>query len=662
MPTNHAALIVHFLGFIAGAALYAMLLAMVLRSRAYAVRASWPAADGRFVRLPTDRLPLLTALLGLFWNLGGLVAYAHRDLAGGEPLPLVVAASYTALGFLPAVVVHAALHATGATSRAQVRAIHGVAYGLAVVASVMHFHAALELAAAPSQVALTLLTVGFAALIGTLFVTTRGQTGRNRAVWAVALAVFAVSALHLGSDTGHDSWWVELVGHHASLPLALAILYQDYRFALADIFLKRALLLIALVAVAFGAYLLIDPLLAVRDAGGASDPRAVGAVIALLVATALAHPLLRALVSRFVDTVVLQRTDYALLRADIARLSAEVETPEEVLSAVCERLAPAISSYDVRWSEAQATPDATGDETLVEPLVALFSPDGGQLAGTLLVPTAEAPQYLLEIGALGGGRRLLSDDVAMLESVAQTVARRIDALRVNHERCERGFREQEIGKLASEAELRALRAQLNPHFLFNALTTVGYLIQTSPELALETLMRLTGLLRAVLKRSSGEFVTLGEELDLVDAYLAIERARFEERLRVVVDVPAELRTVRVPLLLVQPLVENAVKHGISPRREGGEVRVTARLDPAEPETLVVVVRDSGVGASESDLARGRSQGVGLASVERRLEVYFGDAGVLEIETSPGEGTSVALRMPVGSLGAAQSAAPLRSGA
>src|SRR5205085_7326801 len=101
---------------------------------------------------------------------------------------------------------------------------------------------------------------------------------------------------------------------------------------------------------------------------------------------------------------------------------------------------------------------------------------------------------------------------------------------------------------------------------FNALTTLGYLIQTAPDRALETLLRLTALLRGVLRRSEGEFATLGEEIDLIESYLEIEQARFEERLRVMIDVPPALRGIRLPALLIQPLVENAIKHGISPRR------------------------------------------------------------------------------------------------
>src|SRR5438045_5111706 len=135
------------------------------------------------------------------------------------------------------------------------------------------------------------------------------------------------------------------------------------------------------------------------------------------------------------------------------------------------------------------------------------------------------------IAPLTGGRRLLSDDVATLEAIVTIAARRIDAIRVTQERHDREIREREMGRLATEAELRALRAQINPHFLFNALTTIGYLIQTAPPRALQTLLRLTTLLRGVFT-SEGQFTTLGREIDVVESYLDIERARFDDPLRV----------------------------------------------------------------------------------------------------------------------------------
>jgi LytS/YehU family sensor histidine kinase len=240
----------------------------------------------------------------------------------------------------------------------------------------------------------------------------------------------------------------------------------------------------------------------------------------------------------------------------------------------------------------------------------------------------------------------LSDDYAALQSIASILGRRIDTIRLTRERYARQLREQEMSKLATEAELRALRSQINPHFLFNALTTIGYLIQTAPERAVETLLRLTTLLRSVL-RSEGEFTTLGRELALIESYLEIERARFEDRLSVRVDVPADLRSLRIPTLLLQPIVENAVKHGVAPRRDGGEVRVVARIDDeAIPAALVLTVHDSGIGASEQAMRRGRLGGVGLANVERRLATHYGPAAVLSIVTARNLGTTVEIRLPV----------------
>src|SRR4030095_14173207 len=136
----------------------------------------------------------------------------------------------------------------------------------------------------------------------------------------------------------------------------------------------------------------------------------------------------------------------------------------------------------------------------------------------------------IAIADLTGGRRFLSDDVAALEFIGNLVGRRIDAIRITRECYARDVREQEVAKLATEAELRALRAQLNPHFLFNALTTIAQLVQEAPSRALETIIRLTVLLRGVL-RSEGEFTTLSRELEMIESYLDIEHARFEQRLR-----------------------------------------------------------------------------------------------------------------------------------
>jgi signal transduction histidine kinase len=593
MTATTAGSLVNLLGFVTGIVLYAMLLWMVLSSR-----------QG------SNRLLLLTGLLGLAWNIGAFGWYGVSSADLTEPAPLSMAVAFGALCFLPAVVVHSALRAVEKVTRLEHLLIVGSAYIMGAIATIMHFYSTLDGTAAPSQLALRGVAAGFGALLIALLVVTRGQRGRGRALSVVAMSIFAVSALHLSNhEAGNDPWWLQLAGHHASLPLAFLILYQDFRFALADIFLKRALAFILLAGLTFGIFL-------------------AGVTPLLVIATALVYPLLRRGAGWFVDNIVLQRADSTDLASRLSQAIDPCQNPAAILDEASRIIAPALSAQSIEWSE------ATGGEQLVR-----VRPD--RRGATVIVATAEEPGYMISIQDLAGGRRLLSDDIAMLERAVMLIARRIDAVRSMQERYRRDLREQEIRNLAAEAELRALRAQINPHFLFNALTTIGYLIQTAPERALGTLMRLSGLLRGLLK-SGQEFVTIGEELDLIEAYLDIERARFEDRLHVHIDVPSELRGVRIPALIIQPLVENAIKHGISECMAGGEVRISAH---AADSSVVISVSDTGTGITEAVLDKRRARGHGLTNVEHRLRLYGNSASPLKITSKPGRGTVVEIRVP-----------------
>jgi hypothetical protein len=638
--------LLNLVGLSTGVVLYAMLLAMVVR-----------AGQTSRLRFGFDPLLLLTSALGLAWNLCALPAYELQKRGIEGPFPYLAAIGFAALGFLPAVVVHSVLR----DERHRVygplkRTLVGAAYGVSGIAAILHLHAAATDLPVPAPFGMRLLTYAFVALVLPLVAVTRGRPGAARALWAAALATFAVSALHLSQlHRGDTSWPVELVGHHASLPLAFAILYQDYRFALADLFLKRALSLVALAALAFAAIATFGTRSAAFARFVQTDPRQLTLLVTLWVTTALLYPVLRRGVTWFVDAVVLHRPDYRSLRGTVSRLAQDADDVGDLLSSVCELLGPALSAGFVQWREWMP-----GGPIGSLGVAVVSGPDAAAMASTaageavpshvttcVTVPTTDQPHFVLIVGQLSAGRRLLSDDVATLEAIAVTVARRIDAIRITNERYTREIREQEIGKLASEAELRALRAQINPHFLFNALTTIGYLIQTAPPRALDTLLRLTSLLRGVL-RSEGEFTTLGRELELVESYLDIERARFEHRLRVTVDVPTRLRNIRLPPLLLQPLVENAVKHGIGNKQSGGEVVIRARVERTDglQRHLALTVQDTGAGTTFQALERGRATGVGLRNVERRLECQYGTAGSLKVHTVPDEGTVVEIRLPL----------------
>jgi len=190
----------------------------------------------------------------------------------------------------------------------------------------------------------------------------------------------------------------------------------------------------------------------------------------------------------------------------------------------------------------------------------------------------------------------------------------------------------------TEAQMAALQAQVEPHFLFNTLALIGRLIETDPPEAAKVHAHLIAYLRSSLPqmRSSGG-ATLGKQLELSRAYLAIMQARMKERLAVRFEVPDFLSTSPFPPMMLQTLIENAIKHGLEPKIEGGTILVRARVDGA---TLVVDVCDDGIGI---DLHA--DDGVGLANIRERLQLLYGNQAELVIEAPPGGGACASVRIP-----------------
>ena len=199
---------------------------------------------------------------------------------------------------------------------------------------------------------------------------------------------------------------------------------------------------------------------------------------------------------------------------------------------------------------------------------------------------------------------------------------------------------------AMEAEVRALRAQISPHFIYNSLTAIASFVRTDPERARDLLLEFADFTRYSFRRY-GDFTTLAEELQSVERYLLLERARFGDRLRVTLQVAPEVLPVAVPFLCLQPIVENAVRHGLADKAGDGHVTILARDAGAEAH---ISVEDDGVGMDPEQLRRtlaGDPSGdsVGLGNVDERLRTVFGDDYGLVIETAPGAGTKVSLRVP-----------------
>jgi two-component system LytT family sensor kinase len=203
----------------------------------------------------------------------------------------------------------------------------------------------------------------------------------------------------------------------------------------------------------------------------------------------------------------------------------------------------------------------------------------------------------------------------------------------------------------AKAEVRALRAQISPHFIYNALTAIASFVRTDPERARELILEFAEFTRYSF-RAHGEYTTLAEELRSIDRYLTIERARFGDRLQVRLQIAPEVLPVGLPFLCLQPLVENAVRHGLSRKPGLGTVVIVAHDAGAE---CAITVEDDGVGMDPAvfsqpppdltDHGADAGQHVGLANVDERLRAAFGDAFGLIVETGLGEGTKVSMRVP-----------------
>jgi two-component system, LytTR family, sensor kinase len=198
----------------------------------------------------------------------------------------------------------------------------------------------------------------------------------------------------------------------------------------------------------------------------------------------------------------------------------------------------------------------------------------------------------------------------------------------------------------ARAEVRALRAQISPHFIYNALTAIGSFVRTDPERARELILEFAEFTRYSF-RAHGDFTTLAEELRSIDRYLTIERARFGDRLSVRLQIAPEVLPVGLPFLCLQPLVENAVRHGLSRKPGVGMVSIEARDAGAECH---ITVEDDGVGMDPEVFSADRPDGddgqhVGLTNVDERLRSVFGDRFGLVVETAPGAGTKVSMRVP-----------------
>jgi two-component system LytT family sensor kinase len=256
------------------------------------------------------------------------------------------------------------------------------------------------------------------------------------------------------------------------------------------------------------------------------------------------------------------------------------------------------------------------------------------LGGAVVAPLIVRGERVGSLAALyARGRRIRPEHTRVTGDAASLVAAQVELAAV----------EEQEERLA-HAELRALRAQISPHFVYNALAAVASYIHTRPEEARELLSDFAEFTRYAFRRER-PYVTLADELHYVEKYLNLERARFGERLGVRVEVAPEVLPAVLPVLSLQPLVENAVRHGFDGGREAVAVEITGADLGSD---ALVCVRDDGAGMSREEIEaalEGQTDGIGLTNVDRRLRSSFGSEYGLAIESGPGRGTEVRLTVP-----------------
>jgi two-component system LytT family sensor kinase len=581
MPGINEPLLINILGHAAGVLIFAIFLGLLFSGR------GWSGARGRY-------LSGLAAILSCAWNLGSLIVLTRPGLPP-RVMDVVVALSFSVLSLLPAVLLDISLE-----NRHRALAMCG--YALSAVAVAMHFGEMFGQRTALHQRALLLITIGFLVLAAARV----ALGGGARIAASMCLALFAMSFVHFGTGHAVQAWSSELVIHHAGIPLALFVLLQDYRFVLLDAFVR--FLANALLAA-------VLTWLVIR-----------AAFRLLLVERAAPDPLQEALL---LISVCLFLVFFAWLRNLVLNWLNQAVFRQGSVAAVAERLreAPENAGEDayLEWAASQIANAVRAKDYAV----VTQGEAGGERSWTeakVPIRLTEGDSRAILLGARQGGQRYLSEDLVFLGKAAAEIEAHVESLR-----------REEMNRLVSQAELRALQSQINPHFLFNALNALYGTIPREAAGARRIVLNLADIFRYFLQTDK-VFVPLAEEMQIVRAYLEVEQCRLGDRLTMEIQVDDAALEIPIPVLSIQPLVENAVKHGVSPRMGPGYVRIQARCDG---EALRITVENSGSGSAEP----APGMGVGLNNVRRRIEICYGSGADLTLAVRPDQST-VELRLPV----------------
>ncbi|HEY6351036.1 MAG TPA: histidine kinase [Candidatus Angelobacter sp.] len=551
--------------------------------------------DWRRSREDHGHLPMCAAALALLWNIGGL-AVLGSGIETSAALRALHAISLAALSVLPAVVLHIWLGR-------RCRPVCIAGYGLSSLAVGLQLWSCFSGSTLPFRPALTLIAVGFAGLTAvSMMLDLRQVQVRGdglRLVSAMGLLLLSIFFfVYFNGSAGRF--------HHAAISVSLFILLVDYRFLLLDAFLRFAVKSALAVAIVVSGFVVESRLRLMDRAAENQFAMALLLIAACVVLVGLAR--LSAWVEDTIIRHLFQQPDVEPILAELRTPRTAEDTEEHYLSHVRDTMEKFFKCRLSRFQlhlQARDLEDLDPFAFLRKPWLAFPSAPWARVALPLRFSRGDA--LVLLLGPRRGRRQYLRHDIVLLARFARVIEGQIERRR-----------HLEMQDLASKAELKALQAQINPHFFFNSLTTLYGTISRDNADARRLVLNLADLFRYFL-RSDRTFVTLDEELKIVRAYMEIEALRLGSKLATAIHVGEHLLNAEVPVLSIQPLVENAIKHGVASRTTQGFVYLKVR---AENNHLCVEVVNTG-GEFRVDSGNGERDGIGLANVQRRLELCYG---------------------------------------
>jgi two-component system LytT family sensor kinase len=471
-------------------------------------------------------------------------------------------------------------------------------------------------------------------------------------LWASTVTIFTLEQFRVPARL---EAFLMVTAEQSPFLAVLGAMFFFARFRSSDVLIKSSLRVVAAVCLGLWTYFFIVetlPGLAARVSaypGAARIGFASGLVAGLLVLFCCMDQALAAAV----DTWVLRQPDYRATLRQLWRKMSEADTETELFA-----------KADRVVSE---TLDVSAAVILRRAGVPVIEPYAESNVGQLWeIPCDDACRRLLLPGydvdvvvpvrvhgeithvmAVAPGdcrRNLLHGELEFLENVAGQVGSRLESMQHEREMVERQSREATLRELAAQAELKALRAQINPHFLFNSLNTIADLIVTDPAKAEAMTVLLAKVFRHVLMHSDQQLTRVAEEMDFLRTYLRIEEVRFGPRLRVRMDVDPAVSEDEIPSLILQPVVENAIKHGLAPKVGDGQLSIRA---DRHGEFVRLAVEDDGVGASPAAevVTTSKGSGVGLKIIADRLRTLYHDRASLQFETASAAGSRVTILIP-----------------